>query len=141
LKIRYKEPNRANTENFHELKRVQSLTGCRVVVRYVGNLAVQGLHRYSRFEWVAGRADGSTDEIDAADVVISEGTMMYLAVARGRPTIGINQHLPARANKNCDCYTPYHLELYRPGLAYLINFGYVELMKLIDQAIHGEQAE
>lgn len=131
----------ANRDIFHDLKRIQSQTGCRVVVRYVGDLATQGLHPYHRFEWIEARADGKTKEIDAADVVIAEGTMMYLAVARGKPTIGINQHLPVRANKSSERYTPHNWDRYGPDLAYPINYGERPLRDLITQAMSGEQTE
>ncbi|MDY6867223.1 MAG: hypothetical protein SVT56_04870 [Chloroflexota bacterium] len=135
------EAVQANRDIYHELKRVQSQTGCKVVVRYVGDLVQQGLHPYHRFEWVQGRSDGKTKEIDAADVVIAEGTMMYLAVARGKPTIGINQHLPCRANKMSEKYTPHNWDKYGPDLAYPINYGDAPLQELIEQAMAGEQSE
>jgi len=129
----------ANKDIFHELKRVQSQTGCKVIIRYVGDLDTQGLHPYHRFEWIEARADGKTKEIDAADVVIAEGTMMYLSVARGKPTIGINQHLPCRANKSSEKYTPHNWDKYGPDLAYPINYGDAQLQDLIDRAMTEEQ--
>jgi len=133
------EAYEANKAIFHALKRIQSSTGCKVVVRYIGDLEQQGLRPYHRFSWVKGKPDGKTSEIDAADVVIGEGTFMYQAVARGKPTIGINQHVAIRANKTCEKYTPHHWDVYGPGLAYPINFGDAPLSSLIDRAMGGEQ--
>lgn len=110
-------------------------------MRYINELEKQGLRPYHRFTWVEGKPDGKTTEIDQADVVIGEGTFMYLSVARGKPTIGINQHLPVRANKNCDRYTPHNWEKYGPGIAYPINFGEAPLLDLIELSMSGEQSE
>ena len=135
------EALQANKDIFYHLKRVQSQTGCEVVVRYIGDLKLQGLHPYHRFEWIKGRPDGQTKEIDTADVVIAEGTFMYCSVARGKPTIGINQHLPVRANKMSDRYTPHHWEKYGDDLAYPINYEPGKLLEKIELAMQGEQTE
>lgn len=131
----------ANKAIFNNLKRVARRTGCEIVVRYLSDLERQGLHPYSRFEWIKGVPNGSTKEIDEADVVIGEGTFLYMAVARGKPVIGINQHLPVRANKMCEKYTPHNWDKYGPDLAYPINFEPGKLQEKIDQAIECEQTE
>ena len=113
----------ANRRIYNDLKDISCTTDIQVTVRYMGDLRIQGLHKFHRFEWIQGMPDGSTQEIDNADVVIAEGTFMYMAVARGKPVIGINQHLPARANKNADIFTPRNWEQYGPELAYPINYG------------------
>lgn len=131
----------ANKAIFRELKRVQSETGCEVTIRYIHELELQGLRPYHRFEWIEGQPDGKTNEIDKADVVIGEGTFMYLSVARGKPTIGINQHLPVRPNKGGTKKAPFNWEKYGPGIAYPINYGEAPLLDLIETAIEGEQSE
>jgi hypothetical protein len=131
----------ANRLIFHELKRVARWTGAKIVIRHIHALNLQGLRPYNRFHFVHGMPDGSTKEIDEADVVIAEGTFMYSAVARGKPTIGINQHLACRANKMCDKYSPHNWEKYGPDLAYPINFEPRKLMEKIELATSGEQSE
>jgi hypothetical protein len=135
------EALRANQSVFYHLKRVARSMGCRVVIRYIHELNRQGLRPYNRFEWVSGRPDGSTKEIDEADVVIGEGTFMYMAVARGKPTIGINQHELTRPNKNSNEHTPHNWDKYGPDIAYPINFGTKPLIELIEDAMSGEQTE
>ena len=136
-----REAFEANKAIFHDLKRLQSETGCEVVVRYIRDLALQGLRPYSRFTWIEGQPDGSTKEIDQADVVIAEGTFMYLSVARGKPTIGINQHLPVRPNKSGERTAPFNWEKYGPELAYPINYEQGQLHELIERAMCEEQTE
>lgn len=130
----------ANRAIFRDLKRLQRDTGVRVVVRYIGKLEQQGLKPYNSFDWIQAKPDGKTIEIDQADIVIAEGTYMHLSVARGRPTIGINQHLPIRANKKSDQYTPHNWEKYGPDLAYPVNYGEAPLQELIYKAISGERS-
>jgi hypothetical protein len=107
----------------------------RVTIRFIESRIRQGLNRNEAFRWVRGVADNSTTDIDNADLVIAEGTMMYLAVARGKPTIGINQHLPCRANNTSDKYTPHNWEKYGPDIAYPINYGEAPLFKLMERAM------
>jgi hypothetical protein len=131
----------ANKAIFNELKQVKRETGCRVVVRYLGDLKRQGLHPYREFEWIRGQADGSTKELDEADVVIAEQTYMYFSVARGAPTIGMIQHLPMSANSHPEKYTPKNWDKYGPDIAYPINYGTKPLIELIEDAMSGEQTE
>jgi hypothetical protein len=135
------EALRANQDIYHRLKRVARWTGCKVIIRHIHDLNLQGLRPYPRFHFVRGQPDGSTQEIDEADVVIAEGTFMYGAVARGKPTIGINQHLPCRPNKDSNEHIPHKWDQYGPDIAYPINFGTKPLMDLIDDAMSGEQTE
>lgn len=129
----------ANKRIYADLKDIMRITDIQVTVRYMGDLRTQGLRRFKCFDWIEGQPDGSTAEIDNADLVIAEGTFMYLAVARGKPTIGINQHLPIRANKHADIFTPHNWEKYGPDLAYPINYGDADILNLIDKAVSGEQ--
>jgi hypothetical protein len=60
--------------------------------------------------------------------------MMYLAVARGKPVIGINQHLAMRPN-TLEGYIPHNWDKYGPDIAYPINFGDAPLVELFDRAL------
>lgn len=106
-----------------------------ISVRYIGSRYRQGIHDARRIKMISGAADNSTTDIDNADLVIAEGSMMYLAVARGKPTIGINQHIPTRANKMSGRYTPKNWKLYGDDIAYPINYGSAPLKDLIECAM------
>jgi hypothetical protein len=129
------EANRAVLE---ALKAWQQKSGGQVVVRHIWKPEQQGLEHVREFKWVNGAMDGSTAEIDQADVVIAEGTFMYLAVARGKPTIGINQHIPTRPNVSQT--TPANWDKYGSDLAYPINFGDAPLDVMIGRAAACEQS-
>ncbi len=123
----------ANRSVFEELKQYHKDTRVKVVVRYIGDLALQGLKQYKGFEWIEGATDGSTKDIDNADLVIAEGTCMYISVARGKPTIGINQHIPIWSNVRYE--QGYRWHEYGHLMAYPVNFGSAPLHKLIDAAM------
>lgn len=109
----------------------RELVGLPVTCRYVGELKDQGLEWVAGWNWVPAQADGSYRDIDAADVVIAEGTFMYLSVARGKPTVGINQRLPKLNSPNWNKYVDI--------MAYPINYQEGKLKELIELAAEGEQ--
>lgn len=115
--------------------------GISINIRHIGRLEAQGLWRDSRIDYSAGKPDGRHHHIDRADLVIAEGTFMYLSVARGKPTIGINQHLPLRANKQCKKYEPHNWSDYSHLFEYPINFGDAPLPELMKYAGENEQVE
>jgi hypothetical protein len=107
-----------------------------VSIRYVGSRFRQGIEKAvnkSRIKMIAGTTDNSTADIDSADLVIAEGSMMYLSVARGKPTIGINQHVPARPNGSGKI--PKNWDRYGGDIAYPLNYGDAPLDKLIEKAM------
>jgi hypothetical protein len=114
--------------------------GYDVTIRYMGSRFRQGIRRCDKIKFVQGVADGSTKEIDEADLVIAEGTMMYLSIARGKPTIGINQHLPTRGNKHSD-QPPHNWSKYGDGIAYPINYGSAPIEDLMRRAASFECKE
>ena len=69
---------------------------------------------------------------------------MYLSVARGKPTIGINQHVPPRPN-GWGGFKPFklnHWNEYEKYLAYPIDFDDGDdLPGLINRATKEEQTE
>jgi hypothetical protein len=125
------EAKEANERIFRDLRD----SSYDVTIRYIGGLRKQGIRTPNRFRMVEGSFDASTKEIDEADLVIAEGSMMYLASARGKPVIGINQHLPVRANKKSDIYTPRNWSKYGADIAYPVNYGDAPLDELIARAM------
>lgn len=58
-----------------------------ISIRYLRDLKSNGLWKAGGFEYIQGEPDGSTQEIDRADLVVSHQTFAFLAVARGIPTL------------------------------------------------------
>src|SRR5690606_5552306 len=125
------EAKEANRAIFEELKNHKHLE---VTVRYMGDLEAQGLEYDYRFKMVEGRASGRSVELERSDLVIAEGTMMYLAVARGKPTIGFGQQHTLRPNKDPDKYIPHNWQKYGGDIAYPLNFGDAPFLQLVEQA-------
>lgn len=123
----------ANRAIFETLKKHENEFD--ITVRYVGDLRIQGLEWYHKFEMVEGGYDNSIVEIDSADLVIAESTFMFLSVARGVPTIGINQRLPIRPNKDSELYSPARWNEYVDDVAYPIDFGDAPFLELIERAM------
>ena len=113
----------------------------RITVRYIGSLEPIGLYPDKRVTFKLGKPDGSFNDIDAADLVIAEGTFMYLSVARGVPTIGINQRIPIRPNNERLNFTPKNWDKYGDFMAYPIDFSDDNLESLIQRASSEEQSK
>ena len=114
----------------------------KIIVRYLNPLEKIGLRYTSRMTFVAGKPDGSFTEIDLADLVIAEGTYMYLAVARGKPTIGMNQHIPIRLNDSDRSFKLNHWNEYEKYMAYPIDFDdSADIRDLINRAATEEQSK
>jgi len=112
-----------------------------LVVRHIGKIENSGLWQHNKPIFKAGKTNGNYSDIDTADLVIAEGTYMYMAVARGKPTIGINQHLPIRPNVSPDSYKPKHWDEYKKFMPYPINFEGGSFEDLIEYARVNEQSE
>ena len=112
-----------------------------IIVRHINSLESCNLWYSQKPIFVLGKPDGSYKDIDMADLVIAEGTFMYLAVARGKPTIGINQHIPIRPNNTYREFVPKHWNEYGEYMAYPIDFDDSDIITLIDKAIEEDQVK
>lgn len=113
----------------------------KITVRHLNPLETIGLWRNSGVTFKVGKPDGTYDDIDNADLVIAEGTYMYLSVARGKPTIGMHQHYPFSGSRNVDGFKLKHWEKYKDYMAYPIDFEDDSFENLIAIATKAEQRE
>lgn len=115
-----------------------TLRGVQIVVRIIGSLEANGLWHNPKVIYQNGKPNGDYSDIDISDLVIAEGTYLYLAVARGKTAIGLNQNIPIRVNnglaepKNWDKYN--HLQ------AYPIDYSGGDIIENIDRALSQEEA-
>lgn len=123
----------AKDTNARVYKRLLSLPDAEIVVRVLGNLDDNGLWQSSRAIIKGGNPDGSYEDIDAADLVVAEGMYLSLAVARGKPSIGMNQHVTQKVNQNGR--VPKRWDEYNSLQAYPIDFDDADLPELIDKAL------
>lgn len=130
-----------NRNVFRELKRIQRAYKAEITIRYIGEMGLQGIKPYQYFNYSEATPDGGTKEIDEADVVIAEGTFMYLAVARGKPVVAMEQHVPMRSSKSSIGWKATHWDDYGEEIAYPINYVPGQLWDLLHEAAKEEQKE
>lgn len=127
----------AKDVNARVYRRLLGLSDVQVVVRVLGNLQDNGLWHSPKAIINEGKPDGSYADIDAADLVIAEGMYLSLAVARGKPSIGMNQHVIQRVNGN-GC-SPKRWWEYNHLQAYPIDFDDGDFTELVDRAANESQ--
>lgn len=64
-----------------------------LTVRHIRPLYANGLDEVEGVKYVRGYTDNTLEDIDAADLVVAEGTLAYLAIARGKPVIMFGQNV------------------------------------------------
>ena len=64
-----------------------------ITVRHIKNLELNGLWYEDSVHYVEGKTDGSTKEIEEADVIIGSYTIAYITVAIGKPLIMMAEHM------------------------------------------------
>lgn len=82
------------TMNQEVQKRLYSYTrqkNIELTIRYVFSFGGYGLERLEGVKYVEGKPDQSFKEIDEADLVVGTETFAYLAVARGKPTLMMDE--------------------------------------------------
>ena len=123
--------------NTRVYERLLEMKGVQINLRVIGDLEKNGLWHSPDVTTTEAQPDGSYAEIDSADLVIGEGMFLSLAVARGKPSIGINQHVIQRANWNDNL--PKRWNEYNHLQAYPIDFDDGDLTELIDKAVDESQ--
>jgi len=126
------EAKDANARVFSELLKLKDV---QLICRVIGSLKDNGIWDSAKVLYKFGKPDGSTREIDMADLVIGEGMFLSLAVARGKPAIGVNQRVPMRGNNPLHADYPKHWDEYNDLQAYPIDFDDGAIMELIDKAL------
>ena len=112
-----------------------------IIVRHLNPLNVIGLWNNSRVRYNFAKPDGSYSDIDNCDLIISEGTFMYLSVARGKPTIGMSQHIQVRPNESDKDFKLKNWDKYKDYIAYPLDFDDAPLNDLIIEAVSKEQSD
>mgnify|MGYP001087870966 CR=1 FL=1 len=133
------EKQEVNTKIYESLLKISD--DYRISMRILNPLESIGLWKDSRIKLIFGKPDGSYRDIDDADLVIGEGTFMYLSVARGKPTIGFNQHVPCTGSTALEGYEIKNWDKYGEYMGYPIDFEDDSLENLIEKAAHEEQIE
>lgn len=119
-----------NRKAFERLWKYCQETGAELTVRYIRQLEANGLREVAGVKYLKAVPDGSTKEIDEADLVVSHQTFAYLAVARGRPTLMMGEDVPPRSGNAPE------------NLRYVNHWDkYADLMAYPMDILHGDTAE
>lgn len=127
----------ANTMTYYKLL---TTPGIKLTVRHVMSLERNGLWGEPGVNYVLGNPNGSTEEIDQADVVVGHQTFAYLAVARGKAVIMFGNDVRSHSgNSMSNMKWAAHYEAYRELMRYPLEMETArdgkETRKLIDCAL------
>ena len=89
----FPEDLEANKRTYERLLEMDDID---LTLRHIGSLHHNGLWEDPRVTIYQGKTDQNLDQINKADLVIANGTVAYMAIALGKPTIMLNQMTPAR---------------------------------------------
>lgn len=95
-----------------------------ITIRFIGDFHGTGLsYLPDKFQYVRGRPDLTTVEIDKADLVIGHQTFAYLSVARGRPTLMMAEDETPRSGNSLENFTRVQSwDKYKDLLMYPLDF-------------------
>ncbi len=120
-----------NIDTFNALLK---LKGVQILVRYLRDLRKQGLWAQRGVQYVQGKPDGSTRQIDYVDLVVAHQTPAYLAIARGKPTIMCGDRvIPNSGNSPESLRFVSNYEKYREYLEYPWDIADGNLPEMIEQ--------
>lgn len=85
-----------NHDTFETLLPLVRAGEIELTVRYIRDLAINGIRKRPRINYLQVEPRVSYKEMDEADLVISHQTFAHLAVARGAPTIMMGEDNPPR---------------------------------------------
>lgn len=121
--------------NVRTLKALLQLKGVHIIVRYLRDLSKNGLWVEKGVRYIQGKPDGSTREIDFADLTVAHQTPAYLAIARGKPTIMCGDRLIPHSGNTPDCFrTVASWEKYQDYLEYPWDVEDGDLEGMIEKA-------
>ncbi|MBT3390339.1 MAG: hypothetical protein HN413_07995 [Chloroflexi bacterium] len=85
-----------NLAGFERLHRLAVQDEIDLTVRYINDLEKSGLRHvaHKNIHYVQGSQEPGYRQIDQADVVVAHQTYLYMAVARGVPSVGLGTDVP-----------------------------------------------
>jgi hypothetical protein len=92
---------RTNRTALERLMKASREMDFRLSVRYLGDIQENGIEReFEGVTWIRGKVDNSFEQIDNADLVVGTQTFAYIAVARGKPTLFMDEHIPPKVGNS-----------------------------------------
>lgn len=123
-------------------QRLLETPGIHLTVRHIKRLDISGLWTASGVKYVLANPNGSTVEIDAAQVVVAYETAAYLAVARGKPLLMFGDQLtPHSGNLPTKMHWAKNFDAYREIWRYPITVDLTHGGKTIHQQLEQAMSE
>lgn len=99
-----------NQRAFERLRKASKEMGFKLTVRYLQTPEGNGLEPVDEpnITYFQGLPDNSYEQIDNHDIVISTQTLAYLSIARGKPTLMMDEWIAPRAGNSEELFT--HVE-------------------------------
>ena len=107
--------------NFRIFKMLVNMPEVDLTVRYLGILEVNKLWKTHKAKFIQGEPDGTTKEIEKADVVISSYTHAYMTVALGKPLLMMGERTRPHAGNELWTGWGEQWEKYKKYLEYPFN--------------------
>lgn len=95
-----------NQKAYNRLKAAAKEMGFGVTVRFLQTLENNGIkfEEDPNIHFIQGHPDNNFSQIDCHDVVIGTQTLAYIAVARGKPTLMMDEWIPPRAGNSPEVF-------------------------------------
>lgn len=113
-----------NRRTFEILREMARKGMINLTMRFINSLELSGLpeEQYPYIKYVLGEQNGTFDMIDKADLVVSTQTFAYLAVARGIPTLMMNESMaPRDFDRKGNIFPAKHWDLYKHLMIYPLD--------------------
>lgn len=107
--------------NFNIFKLLLNMPDIELTVRYLGAIGQNGIWKNRRVKYINGEPDGTTNEIEEADVVISAFTHAYMTVALGKPLLMMGERTRPHAGNHLWTGWGEQWEKYRDYLEFPFN--------------------
>ena len=107
--------------NFNIFKTLVNMPDIDLTVRYIGTLGQCNLWKCPHVKYIEGKPDGTTKEIEEADIVISAYTHAYMTVALGKPLIMMGERTRPHAGNALFTGWGEQWEKYKNYLEYPFN--------------------
>lgn len=116
-----------------------------ITVRHIKDLEHNGLWYEDSVKFVNGQPDGTTKEIEEADVIIGSYTLAYISVALGKPLIMMAEQMrPHVGNTSGQIYYSGNWEKYREIMRYPFEvedcFDGTDLSDMMAAVMKGDKA-
>jgi len=130
--------------NFNIFKMLINMPDVDLTVRYLGTLEENKLWPCRKARYINGNPDGTTAEIEQADIVISAYTHAYMAVALGKPLLMMGEHTRPHAGNHLWTGWGEQWEKYKDYMNFPFNvcdtdFDSAKALKMMRKAMAGSK--